>query len=62
VLKAQDDLFPERSYRRVQERLQNDFLNRLKEAGGCGGAKEAGMAAELGERYDALFRQIERLP
>ncbi len=62
VLKVQDDFFPERSYRRVQERLQNDFLNRLKEAGGCGGAKEAGMAAELGERYDTLFRQIERLP
>ena len=62
VLEVQDDLFPEGSYRRAQTRLQEDFLARLKEAGGCAGAKEAGMPAALGERYDTLIRQIERLP
>ena len=62
VLKVQDDLFPEKSYRRAQTRLQEEFLARLKAAGGCPGAKEAGMPAELGDRYQALMREIERLP
>ncbi|MFZ1539770.1 MAG: hypothetical protein WAT23_20595 [Chromatiaceae bacterium] len=62
VLEVQDDLFPEGSYRRAQARLQEDFLARLKEAGGCAGAKEADMPAVLGERYNTLLRQIERLP
>lgn len=62
VLKVQDDLFPEKSYRRAQARLQEEFLARLKAAGGCPGAKEAGMPAELGDRYQALIREIERLP
>ena len=62
VLKIQDDLFPEKSYRRAQERIQADFLARLKNAGGCGGAKEGGMAAELGERYTRLHQAIERQP
>ena len=62
VLKVQDDLFPEKSYRKAQTRLQEEFLARLKAAGGCPGAKEAGMPAELGDRYQALMREIERLP
>ena len=62
VLKIQDDLFPEKSYRRAQTRLQEDFLARLKAAGGCGGAKEGGMATELGERYTRLHQAIERQP
>lgn len=62
VLNVQDDLFPEGSYRRTQERLQQDFLAKLKEAGGCKEAKKAGMPAELGQRYDDLMRQIGDLP
>ena len=62
VLKVQDDLFPEKSYRRAQTRLQEEFLARLKAAGGCPGAKEAGLPAQLGDRYQALMREIERLP
>jgi len=62
VLKIQDDLFPEGSYRRAQARLQEEFLARLKEAGGCAGAKEADMPTVLGDRYDDLLHQIEKLP
>lgn len=62
VLKVQDDLFPDGSYRLVQARLQEQFLNRLKEVGGCAGAKSAGMPAQLGDRYHSLTREIERLP
>lgn len=62
VIKVQDDLFPERSYRRVQERLQTDFLKKLKNAGGCRSAKEQGMPGELRNRYDDLMRELERLP
>ena len=56
VLKVQDDLFPDGSYRQVQARLQEQFLNRLKEGGGCTGAKSSGMPAQLGDRYDSLTR------
>jgi len=62
LIKVQDDLFPERSYRRAQERLQSDFLAKLKNAGGCKGAKEQGMPDELRRRYDDLMREIEQLP
>lgn len=62
VIRVQDDMFPERSYRRVQERLQQDFLNRLREAGGCREAKQAGMPQELNDRYDRLMREIQALP
>ena len=62
VIKVEDDLFPERSYRRVQERLQRDFLNRLREAGGCKGAKQQGMPEQLRGRYDDLMREIDALP
>jgi len=62
IIKVEDDLFPERSYRRVQERLQRDFLNRLKDAGGCKGAKQQGMPEQLRGRYDDLMREIDALP
>lgn len=62
VLEVKDDLFPDGSYRRADERLQRDFLTKLKEAGGCEGAKQAGMPNQLRERYDRLLREIERLP
>ena len=62
VLKVEDDFFPERSYRRAKERLQRDFLEKLKNAGGCKGAKRAGMPEDLRKRYDELIGQIEALP
>ena len=62
VLKVQDDLFPEGSYRRVQERLQRDFLGKLKQAGGCRSAKKQGMPEQLRGRYDELMREIGALP
>lgn len=62
VIKVEDDLFPERSYRRAQDRLQRDFLNRLRDAGGCKGAKQQGMSEQLRGRYDDLMREIEALP
>jgi hypothetical protein len=62
VLEVEDDLFPERSYRRARERLQRNFLDRLKDAGGCKGAKQSGMPQALRERYDALMAEIEALP
>jgi hypothetical protein len=62
VLDVEDDLFPERSYRRAKERLQRDFLEKLKQAGGCKEAKQAGMQQDLRNRYDALMREIDALP
>lgn len=62
VLEVEDDLFPERSYRRARERLQRDFLETLKQAGGCKEAKKAGMASRLRTRYVDLMTEIDRLP
>lgn len=62
VLDVEDDLFPERSYRRAKERLQRDFLETLKQVGGCKEAKKAGMPAKLRERYDNLMQEIDALP
>lgn len=62
VIRVQDEMFPERSYRRVQERLQQDFLDRLREAGGCREARQAGMQQELNDRYDRLMQEIRALP
>lgn len=62
VIGIQDTLFPERSYRTAQERLQEGFLQRLREAGGCQGAKTGGMADALRERHDRLMREIEGVP
>lgn len=62
VIGVLDDLFPERSYRRAQERLQGDLAERLRVAGGCRGAREAGIADALAERYQTLYATIETLP
>jgi len=62
VLEVEDDLFPERSYRRAKERLQGDFLSMLKQAGGCKAAKSAGMPDRLRERYGNLMQEIDALP
>lgn len=62
VLRVQDDLFPERNYRRVQERLQAEFQEMLREGGGCAGVKDSDLPAELRLRYDEKMRAIELLP
>ncbi|SDW93942.1 hypothetical protein [Thiocapsa roseopersicina] len=62
VLRVQDDVFPERNYRKVQERLQRDFLAMLAEHGGCAGVKDSELPAELRARYDEKIRAIEALP
>jgi hypothetical protein len=62
VLRVQDDLFPERSYRQVQERLRSDFLEMLRERGGCAGVKDSELPIELRARYDEKMRAIEALP
>jgi hypothetical protein len=62
VLRVQDDLFPERNYRLVQERLRNDFLEMLRERGGCAGVKDSDLPIELRARYDEKMRAIEALP
>jgi len=62
VLEIEDGLFPERSYREVQARLQRDFLAKLKKAGGCKEAKRAGLPEQLRARYDELMQEIDRLP
>jgi hypothetical protein len=62
VIQVEDNLFPEGSYRRAQERMQKEFLAKLKDAGGCKGAKQAGMPEELRKRYDNLMREMDALP
>lgn len=62
VLRIQDDVFPERSYRRVQERLQSEFLEQLRAAGGCAAVKDSDLPAQLRARYDQSIRAIESLP
>lgn len=62
VIRVQDELFPERSYRRVQERLERDVLDLLRERGGCDGVKDSDLPAEMRARYDEKIRAIESLP
>jgi hypothetical protein len=62
VLRVQDDIFPERNYRKVQERLQADFLTMLRERGGCDEVKHTELPGELRMRYDEAIRAIESLP
>ncbi|WP_343046965.1 hypothetical protein [Allochromatium humboldtianum] len=62
VLTVQDDFFPERSYRRVQARLESDFVERLQAAGGCQGAKDSTWPEELRQRYETAIEAIRQLP
>lgn len=62
VLDAQDDLFPEGYYRDAQARMSEDFLRRLREMGGCSGAKEAKLRDALRERYEQAIAQLEAFP
>jgi hypothetical protein len=59
---VQDKYFPERSYRLVQPRLQQEFLERLNGIGGCPGAKEQGLLEQLRTRYEALYDRLQSLP
>lgn len=62
VLSVQDDLFPERSYRRVQKRLEADNIAALENIGGCQGAKDAAFPETLRVRYEAKLDAIKALP
>ena len=62
VIGVQDRYFPERSYRKSQERIQNAFLERLKAAGGCAEAKTSGLREALEARHRDTLGAIEALP
>ena len=62
VIDVQDDYFPEGYYRDAQARMQADFLARLRDLGGCDGAKAAGLRDTLGERYDQAMTDLSRRP
>jgi hypothetical protein len=42
--------------------MRDDFLTRLRDLGGCAGAKESGLRLELRERYEEAMREIARRP
>ncbi len=62
VLDVLDDLFPEGYYRDAQARMREDFLTRLRELGGCAGAKSAGLRDALGTRYEAAMEAVSAQP
>ncbi len=62
VIGVQDKFFPEHSYRKAQERIQNDFLERLKAAGGCSEARAGGLREALEARQQETQGAVEALP
>ena len=62
VLTIKDDLFPERSYRQAQRRMEEEFLETLGQAGGCKGAKESGLPDRMQTRHRELLDAIDALP
>jgi hypothetical protein len=62
VLDVQDDFFPEGYYRDAQARMQRVFLERLRDMGGCAGAKADHLRDDLGARYDSAMTEIDRRP
>ncbi len=62
VLDVLDDLFPEGYYRDAQDRMREDFLTRLRDMGGCAGAKATRLRDSLGERYDAAMDAVAARP
>ncbi|MGB5736884.1 MAG: hypothetical protein WBM40_20825 [Thiohalocapsa sp.] len=62
VLDVEDDLFPEGYYRDAEARMQRDFLERLRDMGGCAGAKTDRLRDSLSERYDAAMAEIAAKP
>ena len=62
VIDVEDDLFPEGYYRDAQARIQRDFLERLRDMGGCAGAKADRLRDSLRERYDSAMAEIAARP
>lgn len=62
VIGVQDEFFPERNYRKAQERLERAFVERLQALGGCQGAKESTLPEELRQRYNQALEGIQALP
>jgi hypothetical protein len=62
VLSVEDDLFPERDYRRARERMQEEFIGILREAGGCKGAKDSGLRDRLQANFREKLEAVEDLP
>jgi hypothetical protein len=62
VITIQDDLFPERSYRQAQQRMQVQFQETLKQAGGCKGAKESGLPNRMQAHHRELLEAIDTWP
>jgi hypothetical protein len=62
VISVQDDFFPERSYRRAQQRLQEQFAETLRQAGGCKGAKDSDLPDRLRASFQGSLEAIEALP
>ena len=59
VIGVEDRYFPERSYRKAKERMEQDFLERLKAVGGCSAAKTGGMRDALEARHRETLGAIE---
>jgi hypothetical protein len=62
VLSVEDDLFPERDYRRARERMQEELIGILPEAGGCKGAKDSGLRDRLQANFREKLEAVEDLP
>ena len=62
ITTVQDELFPERNYRAVQQRLLEQHTETLRQAGGCKPAKDAGLPEQLNARYRQSISTIEALP
>ena len=62
VMTVQDDHFPEGGFRQAQQRMQEQFLTLLRDAGGCKGAKESGLAERLRSQFQDKLHAIEALP
>ncbi len=62
VISVQDDFFPEHNYRRAQQRLQEQFAETLRQAGGCKGAKNSDLPDRLRARFEESLEAIEALP
>jgi hypothetical protein len=62
VISVQDYFFPEKSFRRVQTRLQEKLQDELRQAGGCKGAKESGLPERLRAQMQEQMDAIEALP
>lgn len=62
IVTVEDAFFPEKNYRTAQQRLVEDAAERLRQAGGCKGAKETGLPETLNTRYRKAVEAIEALP